>query len=252
MAQRRKLMEGDKLAGRHGNKGVISKVVPVEDMPFLEDETSVDVILNPLGVPARMNIGQVLETHLGWAAPPGLPRRDAGFRRRQGAGDRGRAGARLAGGSRLEKVSRRAWDWAVKSGHTEADFQDDDEVPALSSWPNGWAGAVYDPEQVLQRPDGYARRAMLREWLSEEPQGYKPEQLLLVRRGSARLVCAQARTKWPAMSANAVGLKWVERERMRLTRLKAKDGKRTTDYEAETEAPEERAAMDAADGTHRP
>ena len=68
VAQRRKLTEGDKMAGRHGNKGVISKVVPVEDMPFLPDGTPIDLILNPLGVPGRMNIGQILETHLGWAA----------------------------------------------------------------------------------------------------------------------------------------------------------------------------------------
>ena len=68
VAQRRKLMEGDKMAGRHGNKGVVSRIVPVEDMPFLPDGTSVDIILNPLGVPSRMNIGQILETHLGWAA----------------------------------------------------------------------------------------------------------------------------------------------------------------------------------------
>jgi DNA-directed RNA polymerase subunit beta len=68
VAKKRKIAEGDKLAGRHGNKGVISKIVPEEDMPFLEDGTPVDVILNPLGVPSRMNIGQILETHLGWAA----------------------------------------------------------------------------------------------------------------------------------------------------------------------------------------
>ena len=68
VAQRRKITAGDKMAGRHGNKGVVSRVVPVEDMPFLEDGTPVDIILNPLGVPGRMNIGQVLETHLGWAA----------------------------------------------------------------------------------------------------------------------------------------------------------------------------------------
>jgi len=68
VAVKRKLQAGDKMAGRHGNKGVISKIVPVEDMPFLEDGTPVDVLLNPLGVPSRMNIGQILETHLGWAA----------------------------------------------------------------------------------------------------------------------------------------------------------------------------------------
>ncbi|MEY5017563.1 MAG: DNA-directed polymerase subunit beta [Actinomycetota bacterium] len=71
IAQKRKISEGDKLAGRHGNKGVISKILPVEDMPFLEDGTPVDVILNPLGVPGRMNFGQVLEIHLGWAAMQG-------------------------------------------------------------------------------------------------------------------------------------------------------------------------------------
>jgi DNA-directed RNA polymerase subunit beta len=68
VAIKRKLSVGDKMAGRHGNKGVISRIMPVEDMPFLEDGTSVDLVLNPLGVPSRMNVGQILETHLGWAA----------------------------------------------------------------------------------------------------------------------------------------------------------------------------------------
>jgi DNA-directed RNA polymerase subunit beta len=68
VASKRQISVGDKMAGRHGNKGVISKVLPVEDMPFLEDGTSIDIILNPLGVPSRMNVGQILETHLGWAA----------------------------------------------------------------------------------------------------------------------------------------------------------------------------------------
>ena len=72
VAKKRKIAEGDKLAGRHGNKGVISKIVPEEDMPFLEDGRAVDVVLNPLGVPSRMNIGQILETHLGWAAAHGV------------------------------------------------------------------------------------------------------------------------------------------------------------------------------------
>jgi DNA-directed RNA polymerase subunit beta len=71
VAQMRKISEGDKLAGRHGNKGVIAKILPEEDMPFLEDGTPVDIILSPLGVPSRMNLGQVLETHLGWAAAKG-------------------------------------------------------------------------------------------------------------------------------------------------------------------------------------
>ena len=71
IAQRRKITVGDKLSGRHGNKGVISKILPVEDMPFLADGTPVDVILNPLGVPSRMNVGQVLELHLGWVASRG-------------------------------------------------------------------------------------------------------------------------------------------------------------------------------------
>ncbi len=68
VAVKRRLQPGDKMAGRHGNKGVISKIVPVEDMPYMADGTPVDVVLNPLGVPSRMNVGQILETHLGWAA----------------------------------------------------------------------------------------------------------------------------------------------------------------------------------------
>ncbi|HEX7995344.1 MAG TPA: DNA-directed RNA polymerase subunit beta [Streptosporangiaceae bacterium] len=71
VAAKRKITDGDKLAGRHGNKGVIAKILPVEDMPFLEDGTSVDIVLNPLGVTRRMNLGQVLETHLGWVAASG-------------------------------------------------------------------------------------------------------------------------------------------------------------------------------------
>ena len=68
VAIKRRLQVGDKMAGRHGNKGVLSRILPEEDMPYLADGTPVDIVLNPLGVPSRMNVGQILETHLGWAA----------------------------------------------------------------------------------------------------------------------------------------------------------------------------------------
>ena len=68
IAEKRKISVGDKMAGRHGNKGIVARIVPEEDMPFLPDGTPVDIVLNPLGVPSRMNVGQILETHLGWCA----------------------------------------------------------------------------------------------------------------------------------------------------------------------------------------
>ena len=91
VAVKRRLQPGDKMAGRHGNKGVISKIVPVEDMPYMADGTPVDIVLNPLGVPSRMNVGQILETHLGWAAK-GLGQQDR--RDAQGAGQ-GRRNAQV-------------------------------------------------------------------------------------------------------------------------------------------------------------
>ena len=133
VAKKRKIAEGDKLAGRHGNKGVISKIVPEEDMPFLEDGRPVDVVLNPLGVPSRMNIGQILETHLGWAAAHGVfangdgperhvlqadrgrqpaSRRDAGVRRRDRGGRR--RGARLVGATRTR--TRRSSSSSTRAG----------------------------------------------------------------------------------------------------------------------------------------
>ena len=109
---KRKIAEGDKLAGRHGNKGVIAKIVPEEDMPFLEDGRPVDVVLNPLGVPSRMNIGQILETHLGWAAARRVRRRRP--RQRAGADQRARP---------------RAVATPVFDGATEADVDE-----ALVAW----------------------------------------------------------------------------------------------------------------------
>ncbi len=114
VATKRKITQGDKLAGRHGNKGVISKVLPEEDMPFLADGTPVDIVLNPLGVPSRMNVGQVLETHLGWAAangwefdavPDWFARVRLGRRadRRRGAGPPGHPGVRRGQRGRAQR-----------------------------------------------------------------------------------------------------------------------------------------------------
>ncbi len=215
VAQRRKITEGDKMAGRHGNKGVISKVVPEEDMPFLEDGTSVDMILNPLGVPGRMNIGQVLETHLGWAA------KQLGYYAETPVFDGAREDeieAELARAwlvSRAwEKATKRSWAWAEAQGMSEEEISNDDEVRSL--YLAEWLGERgYDSEQVYY-DESYARNAILREWLREEPQGYNPdeirvdnyEQLDVDQRKKlnerARLVCLR---EW---------LKQVKRDEMRL------------------------------------
>ncbi len=224
VAQRRKLMEGDKMAGRHGNKGVISRIVPVEDMPFLPDGTPVDIILNPLGVPARMNIGQVLETHLGWAAAR------LGFRAQTPVFDGAReheieaelARAWLADRA-WEKATKRAWDWAVKQGYAESDLQDDDDVRAL--YLADWLGERdYNPERVYNDPF-YARQAVLREWLREEPQGYDPDALLVIEDGQTRTVEAREQAdETSRMVCLREWLKWIERERMRVVRLEAMAG----------------------------
>ena len=177
VAQKRKATEGDKMAGRHGNKGVISKVVPVEDMPFLEDGTPVDLILNPLGVPGRMNIGQILEAHLGWAAER------LGFRAVtpvfDGA-DETEIEAELARAWMIDRawedVVGRAWTWAKEQGYyQEESFEDDEEVRRLylESW---LAGKGYDAELLAINPI-YARRSALREWLREK--GLDPDTILV-------------------------------------------------------------------------
>ncbi|MEA3335622.1 MAG: DNA-directed RNA polymerase subunit beta [Chloroflexota bacterium] len=177
VAQQRKISEGDKMAGRHGNKGVISRIVPVEDMPFLEDGTPVDMILNPLGVPARMNIGQVLETHLGWAA------QELGFSAETPVFDGAREDeieAELARAwlmSRAwEKASKRAWAWAEEKEIDPEELLDDIEIRSLYlSEELGERG--YDPELVYF-DESYARNALLREWLAEEPQEYDPDDIM--------------------------------------------------------------------------
>ena len=176
VAQRRKITAGDKMAGRHGNKGVVSKVVPVEDMPFLDDGSPVDVILNPLGVPGRMNIGQVLETHLGWAASR------LGFRAISpvfdGAHER-EIEAELARSWLIDKawdeIASMAWSWLNQQDVDPETIEDDDEVRRLflESW---LSDRNYDTYQVLA-DNSVARRVALREWLRDK--GYNPDEMLV-------------------------------------------------------------------------
>jgi DNA-directed RNA polymerase subunit beta len=113
VAKKRKIAEGDKLAGRHGNKGVISKIVPEADMPHLEDGTPVDVILNPLGVPSRMNIGQIMETHLGWVAGNGwYDDGSEAYRHSQQNGGRVNVATPVFDGATLEDVDEALCRWA--------------------------------------------------------------------------------------------------------------------------------------------
>ncbi len=126
VAVKRKLQPGDKMAGRHGNKGVISRILPAEDMPFLEDGTAVDLVLNPLGVPSRMNVGQIFETHLGWAAR-GLGRQVA-----QMIEDVQARGEGLAG-KEVGEVRAKLKDIYGANYHVEIDAQSDDEVMELAS-----------------------------------------------------------------------------------------------------------------------
>jgi DNA-directed RNA polymerase subunit beta len=177
VAQRRKATEGDKMAGRHGNKGVISKVVPIEDMPFLEDGTPIDLLLNPLGVPGRMNIGQILEAHLGWAADK------LGFRAVTPAFDGAsetELEAELARAWMVDRawleIGERAWEWVKEEGYYEEEaFEDDDEVRRiyLEQW---LQDKDYDAD-LLAIDTRYARRATLREWLREKD--FNPDEILV-------------------------------------------------------------------------
>jgi DNA-directed RNA polymerase subunit beta len=126
VATKRKIAEGDKLAGRHGNKGVIAKIVPEEDMPFLEDGTPVDVILNPLGVPSRMNIGQILEAHLGWVAANGWydDGSDA-FKRAQGNSNRVFVSTPVFDGASVEDVDEALVRWSEENSGRGIDFDID-------------------------------------------------------------------------------------------------------------------------------
>ncbi len=173
VAQKRKLTQGDKMAGRHGNKGVISKVVSIDDMPFLEDGMPIQIILNPLGVPGRMNIGQVLETHLGWAADR------LGFRAITPVFDGAEEHeieAELGRAWMIDKtwreITERAWQWLAEIEYDTEYLEDDQEARLL--YIDHWLGenSPYDAE-LLALDEVYARRAVVSEWLRE--QGYDPE-----------------------------------------------------------------------------
>lgn len=174
VAQRRKLSEGDKMAGRHGNKGVISKVVPVEDMPFLKNGRPVDIILNPMGVPGRMNLGQVLETHLGWAA------HRLGFRAITPVFDGASENQIAAELSRAwlhdrahQVVMRWTWDWLNEIEYDTESLDTDNA--ALFLFLSGWLSELgYDADR-LRSDKFYARDSMTYEWL--KTRGYSEKQI---------------------------------------------------------------------------
>ena len=183
VAQRRKLTVGDKMAGRHGNKGVISKIVTVEDMPYIEGGVPVEIILNPLGVPSRMNIGQILELHLGWAADR------MGFR----------AITPVFDGVKEHEIQAelgRAWmiDWAWKLtterawenqarladtvGMAPEDFDDDMHVISAYLIERVGESGRYDSEAIiLERDEIYVRRVAVAEVLREH--GYDPDEIMV-------------------------------------------------------------------------
>jgi len=153
VGQMRKVCEGDKMAGRHGNKGVIAKIVPVADMPFLPDGRPVDIILSPLGVPSRMNIGQLLETHLGWAA------KNLGFKAISPVFDG-------ADDAALEDALARAW--IVQQAGAVEWSPDGESTVDLEKTREWLAERGYDSEKIFaEQATGEARQASLRLWLEE-------------------------------------------------------------------------------------
>jgi DNA-directed RNA polymerase subunit beta len=177
VAQRRKITAGDKMAGRHGNKGVVSQVVPVENMPYLEDGTTIDIVLNPTGIPGRMNLGQVLETHLGWASSR------LGFRAISPVFDGAKEEeieAELARAWMIDaswrSTSEKAWEWIKEYEYDPEMIRDDDEVRAL--YLEAWLGERgYDVYRLISDYQ-YARHTVLREWLIDH--GYEPADILLI------------------------------------------------------------------------
>ena len=204
VAQQRKITAGDKMAGRHGNKGVVSMVVPVEDMPFLEDGTPIDIILNPTGVPGRMNLGQVLETHLGWAA------RELGFRAITPVFDGAHEDeieAELARAWLIDyawrDIGEKSWDWLRQFEYDPEMIEDDDEVRSM--YLEEWLGERGYDVYKLVSDRTYARRAVLWEWLID--RGYEPDKILAF---EDMEIPVSAREKQDKRAVNACLRIWME------------------------------------------
>ncbi|MDE2852985.1 MAG: DNA-directed RNA polymerase subunit beta [Chloroflexota bacterium] len=183
VAQRRKLTVGDKMAGRHGNKGVISKIVTVEDMPYIDGGVPVEIILNPLGVPSRMNIGQILELHLGWAADRlgfrAITPVFDGVKEQEIQAELGRAWM-IDWAWRL--TTERAWEnherLAGVAGITPEDFDDDMHVICAYLVDRVSESGLYDNEAIiLERDEIYVRRVAVAEMLRE--YGFDPEAVMV-------------------------------------------------------------------------
>ena len=164
VAQKRKVSEGDKLTGRHGNKGVIARILPPEDMPFLENGTPVDIILNPVGVPSRMNLGQILETHLGWAAD------SLGFRAETPI---------FEGANNIDVEDSLSKAWLVQKtrANDTSGTNDDSALSVRSQVIEGYLKSRGYPDVKLDgtEPAGEARHICLRLWL--EDHGHSSEQM---------------------------------------------------------------------------
>jgi DNA-directed RNA polymerase subunit beta len=175
VAQLRKVSEGDKMAGRHGNKGVISRIVPAEDMPYLEDGTPVDIILNPLGVPGRMNVGQILETHLGWAADR------LGFRAISPVFDGAKEeqiAAELARAWLMDRawsdLNERMWQWFAEMEFDTETLEGDEEAQQIYLREYLRLDEGVDIDEIAY-DHKKARWAWLRQWLAE--RGHDLEEL---------------------------------------------------------------------------
>jgi DNA-directed RNA polymerase subunit beta len=221
VAQQRKVSEGDKMAGRHGNKGVISRIVPVEDMPYLADGTRVDIILNPLGVPARMNVGQILETHLGWAA------NRLGFRVISpvfDGADEEEISAELARAWMMDRawmdLNQRVWP-ALREAQVDTEMLEDDwEAVQEYLREHLTVSGDEDLDEVL-RDKIQVRRMWVRQWLAE--QGCPVDRLGLEYEGQASSAGDSDASKMAVMACLRLWLKDLGHDTSTLTDEQVRD-----------------------------